>query len=215
MIFHTNCIKISGAMPLLFSSTLCVICTFFWCAVSFSFTSFDALNPEDYAIVQYDSRALSDYWLTSASWNQQYAIRHGHKFIFYQSDTCVHESGLELATPWCKVWSMVSAVKDFPDAKVFVYLDSDAVIDRDYEDMSLSSYMEFMQRKLSWDVAVKPMIFNQDGPCWWCDLIKKKGYSTCLNSGTVAWVRSPHSTAVLEQWWASVADPYESNPLKR
>jgi len=182
---------------------------------SFTFSSFEDLAPEEYAIVQYDSRPLSNYWLTSAAWNQQYAIRHGHKFIFYQSDTCIHESGLDLATPWCKVWSMVSAVRDFPDAKVFVYLDSDAVVDRDHEGTSLLQYMQYMKEKLSWDVLDKPMIFNQDGPCWWCDLIRKKGYSTCLNSGTVAWVRSAHSTAVLDQWWASVADSYETNPLKR
>jgi hypothetical protein len=46
-----------------------------------------------------------------------------------------------------------------------------------------------MQEKLNWDPNKKPVVFNQDGNCWWCDLVKKVGYPTCLNAGTVGWYR--------------------------
>ena len=75
--------------------------------------------------------------------------------------------------------------------------------------------MQYIQTKLNWDVINKPIIFNQDGPCWWCDLIQKVGYSTCLNSGTVAWVRSAIAERVLSMWWDSVLDSYADDPLKR
>jgi hypothetical protein len=25
-----------------------------------------------------------------------------------------------------------------------------------------------MQKKLSWDPEQRPIVFNQDGPSWWC-----------------------------------------------
>ena len=59
------------------------------------------------------------------------------------------------------------------------------------------------------------VICVQDGPCWWCKLIQKAGYSMCLNAGTVLWYRHPHSDQVLLDWWQSTMDNYAENPLKR
>eukprot|EP01036_Dinobryon_divergens_P045447 gene45447-60716_t len=36
------------------------------------------LGPEDIAIVQFDSRPLSNYWEAAARWNNLYAKKHGH-----------------------------------------------------------------------------------------------------------------------------------------
>eukprot|EP00603_Paraphysomonas_imperforata_P011939 CAMPEP_0114455672 /NCGR_PEP_ID=MMETSP0104-20121206/3222_1 /TAXON_ID=37642 ORGANISM="Paraphysomonas imperforata, Strain PA2" /NCGR_SAMPLE_ID=MMETSP0104 /ASSEMBLY_ACC=CAM_ASM_000202 /LENGTH=231 /DNA_ID=CAMNT_0001628103 /DNA_START=416 /DNA_END=1108 /DNA_ORIENTATION=- len=110
---------------------------------------------------------------------------------------------------------MIQASRDFPQVKVFIYMDSDAVVSKTFESSSLNSLLEFMQQKLSWDVMEKPMVFNQDGPCWWCKLIKKAGYSMCLNAGTVMWYRHPYSDQVLQDWWHSTMDNYADNPLKR
>lgn len=64
-------------------------------------------------------------------------------------------------------------------------------------------------------ICTNHCICVQDGPCWWCKLIKKAGYSMCLNAGTVLWYRHPHSDQVLLDWWQSTMDNYADNPLKR
>ena len=54
-------------------------------------------------------------------------------------------------------------------------MDSDAVLDHKFEETSLQTITNTVQSKLDWDVLQKPMVFNQDGPCWWCSMIEKKG----------------------------------------
>eukprot|EP01036_Dinobryon_divergens_P027141 gene27141-35865_t len=39
---------------------------------------------------------------------------------------------------------------------------------------------------------------------------RKRGYSLCLNSGTVLWFKSALATEILDYWWASAADPMHS-----
>lgn len=41
------------------------------------------LKPSEIALLQFDSRDLDNYWLTSAIWNDYYAKKHGHQFIYY------------------------------------------------------------------------------------------------------------------------------------
>ena len=94
-------------------------------------------------------------------------------------------------------------------------MDSDAVIDLKFKDIPVNQMLKTMQTKLSWDPEDKPMIFNQDGPCWWCGLIKRVGYKTCLNAGTVVWYRHVESEKVLSDWWHSTMDDYSTNPIKR
>lgn len=66
------------------------------------------LSNDEIAIVQFDSRKLSDYWMTSAIWNNYYCAKHGHKYVYYTTSSkfCMHGSE-ELASPWCKVKSML------------------------------------------------------------------------------------------------------------
>ena len=69
---------------------------------------------------------------------------------------------------------MLSANEDakFNKIKLFVYMDSDAVLDHTYADKPLQKLLGTMQLKLMWNVSEKPTVFNQDGPCWWCDLVE-------------------------------------------
>lgn len=175
------------------------------------------LRNDEFAIMQYDSRDPRDYWLASALWNKAYCDKHGHKFIFYSTNSgCTYGAQKEeLATPWCKVKAMIAANDEHPDIKFFIYMDSDAVIDRHFEHMSLKEMATSMQQKLNWNPDEKPIIFNQDGPCWWCRLIRKVGYTMCLNAGTVAWYRHKVSEQILREWWDASMDPYETNPIKR
>lgn len=41
------------------------------------------IKPEEIALLQFDSRELDNYWLTSAVFNDHYAKKHGHKFLYY------------------------------------------------------------------------------------------------------------------------------------
>ena len=96
-------------------------------------------------------------------------------------------------------------------------MDSDAIVDRIYEHIPVNALLGLMQMKLQWKYQERPIIFNQDGPCWWCGLVKSLGYKKCLNAGTVLWYRDPsgYSGGVLESWWKSSLDSYEGNPIRR
>lgn len=153
------------------------------------------LKNNEIAIIQYDSRKLRDYWLVSALWNKKYCDKHGHVYIYYTSELGCYYQGHtnsnnnkidikeKLATPWCKVKAMLNANHEYPYVKLFIYMDSDAVIDKSFEYTPLQSMLGIMQAKLQWNPINKPIIFNQDGPCWWCNLIAQVGYHMCLNAG--------------------------------
>lgn len=179
------------------------------------------LDSSSVAIVQFDSRQIGGdtYWTTAALWNKHYCAMHGHKYFYYTlrggKGTCKSHTGEELADPWCKVKSMLAANEEHKSVKVFIYMDSDAVLDKKFSTRPLQELLGIMQKKLKWDPAEKPTVFNQDGPCWWCDLVEGKGYKTCLNAGTVVWYRHEHSKGTLLDWWHSAMDPYEGNPIKR
>ena len=199
---------------------LSCILTLYHVVLIFGTIQLHELQPEEIAIVQYDSRKLSDYWLASAKWNKYYCDKHGHVFIYYKnkyrkkkdSQWCIKDT---LASPWCKVKAMVQSIQDYPTVRLFVYMDSDAVIDRKFQDYSMNKIFSIVQSKLSWDPDLKPLMFNQDGPCWWCGLVERVGYKMCLNAGTVVWFRHHISEKLLIDWWNSAMDPYEGNPIKR
>ncbi len=146
------------------------------------------LDPSSFVIVQFDSRPLTNtsYWYTSAHWNWQYARRHGHRFAFYSYPSldessqaasaddrtkCVsHDQQSMLSDPWCKVQTMLQAQEDYPDARFFLYVDSDAVISEHFAQVYLLHLVENFRRWLNWTMEEKPIIFNQDGPSWWCNL---------------------------------------------
>lgn len=180
------------------------------------------IRPEEIAIMQYDSRIpLRDYWLVTAKWNKNYCDKHGHQYIYYTSKYTSTEDAEwcekdVLASPWCKVKAMVQANEDFPHIKMFIYLDSDALISKLYDDLPLTYLLKLIHNKLGWNPEKKPLIFNQDGPCWWCTLIQKVGYNMCLNAGTVIWYRHDTSKRLLDDWWFAAMDSYETNnPIKR
>lgn len=179
------------------------------------FLDLSQIPKEQIAIVQFDSRPLKNYWLTAAQWNAKYCQQHGHLFIYYTTQDNCHYGHEPLADAWCKVRAMLNANEDFPKVQIFFYLDSDAVIDKDYAHLSLNEMIRIMQGRLSWDPAKKPIIFNQDGPCWWCSFIMKIGYTMCLNAGTVVWYRHEISSKILKDWWDASMDSYETNPIKR
>ena len=174
---------------ILFATLITFVC-------SFNFEK--DLKSSEIAILQFDSRPLSAYWQVSALWNSHYCSKHGHKYLYYSSKESCRHGNTPLADPWCKVLSMLQSTKDQTEIKAFIYLDSDAVIDKAFFNISLNSILETVRVKLNWDVNQKPVLFNQDGPCWWCNLIRTVGYTMCLNAGTVVWVRHPVSTEVLQ-----------------
>jgi hypothetical protein len=177
--------------------------------------------------VMYDSRPLEEgqYWLAAAAWNRQYCVAHGHTFLYYTlpaGTKCMSADlgggGSEpLADAWCKVRAMIKASQEHPEVKIFIYMDSDAVINRQFEHMPLSQMLATLQGKLSWNPLQKPMVFNQDGPCWWCNQVQRVGYKMCLNAGTVLWYQHPQSLKILKDWWNAALDSYEGegNPFHR
>lgn len=108
------------------------------------------LKPEEIAIVQFDSRPLKDYWLAAAKWNDAYCKKHGHKFLYYTTEEECHYKQEPLASAWCKVKAMINAMDDFPDVKLFMYMDSDAVVDKEFASQSLNKMFGTMQNNLEW-----------------------------------------------------------------
>jgi hypothetical protein len=161
-----------------------------------------ALQNQEIAIVQYDSRRLGNYWNISARWNRDYAEKYGHGYYFLSKkhDTCVHGE-TQLAPPWCKVLAMIAADKMIPsDKKMIIFMDSDALITVNY---SMSAVISYIKKDLHWDWKEKPLVFNQDGPGFACKHAIFVDYGICLNSGVVIWMRNPISTKILESWWDS------------
>lgn len=176
------------------------------------------LKNEEIAIVQFDSRPLKGYWRVAAEWNHHYAAIHNHSFAYYSTkpgQKCKHDEE-PLASPWCKVLSMLQADRDLPHAKVLLYMDSDAVVNKRFKNTPLPQFLELMQSRLAWDPEARPLVFNQDGKCWWCALIERVGYGVCLNAGTVLWYRHPTSVRLLRAWWdSSMDEQLEGNPIRR
>ena len=50
---------------------------------------------------------------------------------------------------------------DYPNVKLFIYMDSDAVVDKQFESTPVNEMLKSMQLKLNWDPELKPMVFNQ------------------------------------------------------
>ena len=110
---------------------------------------------------------------------------------------------------------MIQATSDYPNIRLFIYMDSDAVVDQIFRNYSLNDIIGYAQKKMHWEPSEKPLVFNQDGPSWWCKLVRDVGYTMCLNAGTVVWYRHPVSLQLLESWWHASMEPYAGNPLKR
>jgi hypothetical protein len=108
---------------------------------------------------------------------------------------------------------MIQAEEEHPEIKLFLYMDSDAVIHFKNWGKSLTDMLVEMQTKIKggWDVEARPMVFNQDGQSWWCTLVRDKGFKKCLNAGTVLWYRHPTSAALLRRWWQSTLDSYDGS----
>lgn len=186
----------------------------------------DGLEPDELAVVQFDSRPQnsSSYWQVSIHWNAQFCRQHKHKYFFLsirKPNSCfITREGVKisLADPWCKVKAMtffdafISSEENLR-IKAVLFIDSDALITLS-KNYSMSTAINFMRESVNWRVSEKPIAFNQDGPGWSCKNALSRGYSQCLNSGTVLWFRSAVSTKILNFWWQSAADPYQ-NELSR
>jgi hypothetical protein len=185
-------------------------------------------QSQRYAIIQFDSRKNENgtYWHASSKYNAAYCQRHGHVYKYYtlpsaKNKTCMSFDGtVNLAHPWCKVKTMLRAQDDFPDVDYFLYLDTDAIVSFQFADLPLDALVANLTQKLNWNVLEKPVVFNQDGACWWCKKVLKNTTYTkaCLNTGTVAWYRSDRAKQVLQKWWESAMDSYSDksegkNPL--
>lgn len=166
------------------------------------------LKAQDLAIIQFDSRPLESYWNTSARWNKAYSEKHSHQYYFLSNKGNCRFGPHLLADPWCKVKAMAIANKleKLKHAKAFLFLDTDVVITVNY---SMTTVLGYMRQDLKWNTTEKPVALNQDGPGWSCKYTLNLGYSLCLNSGTVFWMRSQAATDILEDWWLSSGEQYK------
>lgn len=168
------------------------------------------IAAEDIAILQFDSRVLSNYWNISARWNryQSEKWKHSYYYLTQQSTNECKNGRKTLGMPWCKVKAMMIADKVLPrKIQYILYLDSDALITTNY---SMSIVLSFITEQLSWKWDEKPVAFNQDGPGYACKQAIRLGYSLCLNSGVILWKRSQRATDILESWWNSSLKPLNS-----
>ena len=50
---------------------------------------------------------------------------------------------------------------DYPGIKVFIYMDSDAVVSKKSSSYPVNDMLDVMQTTLNWNPEEKPMVFNQ------------------------------------------------------
>jgi len=154
----------------------------------------------------------SSWWWASAYLAAVYARLTGDEFIFYQViDICIGPDGISvLSPPWCKVKAMIQAMREYPNAQFFLYLDSDAAIS---EKFFWNSSLTILAA--TWlDNVNKPILLNQDAKSFWCaNALPRQGHDDrhCLNAGIVFWRRHPLALQFLHTWWNTSVyqnDPY-------
>ena len=94
----------------------CKICLFLWELVlgghevlfNVKLSPID-VQPDEVAIVQFETRPLGDYWNKSVLWNNAYAMKYGHKYILIKNmkKTCQYADFI-LSPPWCKVPQIIN-----------------------------------------------------------------------------------------------------------
>ena len=201
-------------------------------------SNFDWLGvpAADFTIVQFDGRETWERMHysptkmrvaptkhnTAAIWNHLYARRHGHGYVYYNfpgnetGSGCTSDGGQELAAAWCKVRALKQAQLDFPRVKYFLYLDTDAVVDVKFQDQPINQLLYNMTNVWlsGWNIHERPFVFNQEGPSYWCRrIMTETNYTSCLNTGTIFWMRSTYSTMIIDRWWESADDPYDSSNI--
>jgi hypothetical protein len=70
------------------------------------------LLPREIALLQFDSRPMENYWLASSKWNDHYAKKHGHVFLYYNLDGDCRYGTVVLSQAWCKVKAMMQVLED-------------------------------------------------------------------------------------------------------
>jgi hypothetical protein len=140
------------------------------------------IQPNEFAIAQFDTRPMGEYWNVSARWNKAYCDKYNHKYVYLSTlHDCTYDS-YKLANPWCKIKAMNALERmSLPGIRAVLFLDSDSLITVNY---SMSIVLAHMQRELNWNYTERPVAFNQDGPGWACKHAFKIGYKVCLNSGS-------------------------------
>lgn len=156
------------------------------------------IQPEELLIFQFDSRPLRSYWNSSARWNQHFSSQYGHKYKYITMKRPCSNQNVLLASPWCKVKAMYYMDKYFPNYRAYLFLDSDAIIT---SNRSFTHTISYITTYLNWDWDLKPVAFNQDGPGWSCKHALGLGYHSCLNSGSIFWIKSVKASQIFEYWW--------------
>jgi len=87
------------------------------------------LKLSEIALLQFDSRELDNYWLTSAIYNDYYAKKHGHQFLYYSLTKgyllhlSVFSSRIYILFTWFVIFSTYTVLTvSFDYRKVSVYL---------------------------------------------------------------------------------------------
>ena len=147
---------------------------------------------------------------------------HGHRYMMYHygdgsSETCRSKNGEHLYEAWCKLRAIRQAEQDLPDVKVFLFLDSDAVVQLRFFDQPLGKVMHNMSSvwPMQWDINSHSVLLNEDPGGDFCDIVEAFGLDNCINTGTIMWRRTEASTNLWKDWWISADDSYAENNLGR
>ena len=130
--------------------------------------------------VQVDSRSPArtprakrneSWWWASASLTAARATRAGDVYAHYviPPTGCVAFDGLsEIAAPWCKVKGMLQAMEDFPSEDEFLFLDSDAAVNENFDGSRLADVVSFVADRAPFFANFsKPVGVGRDGPGPW------------------------------------------------
>lgn len=157
----------------------------------------------------------------SAALNLQYAKRHGYAYRMYQlgpgDNACLHDEFGWVPPQWCKVKVLMTAIADFPNSDIILWLDSDATV-RNWN-ISMMQFLKtapfgtFPDSGHCSSQKPSPMKSEKFSIAAWMNTHWGCGPET----GTMIVRRSEAAHELLRTWWGMVemkgGGPYDQGPF--
>ena len=158
------------------------------------------------------------YYVMGPALNAWYAKEHGYTYVHYQNKmpkagpaqtgpmsgvwSCHHPQAGAVYICWCKVLAMRQAMHEYPDADMFVFMDTDTYFSNHTETMS-----QFMHRVQDIDPRTHTASLIVGADQWGnCHLNVHRRPEECRANSGILFVRNSEAgKLMLKEWWDSAA----------
>ncbi|KAJ9457147.1 hypothetical protein DIPPA_09055 [Diplonema papillatum] len=136
--------------------------------------------------------------------------------------SCVGLNGCLLHPVWCKVKSAKKALETKPNAPFVIWFDTDVIVRMEDFEKPFVSDLFRMLHKRGLPLEEKPFVANQERNSAWRNRIVQAThvppwnvtYRWGINTGVWMVANTPSGRRVVDTWWNSSMDSYDSDPLR-